>query len=327
MKVTILIVNYNNWKDTIECLESVFKSRYKDLEVIVVDNSPNDDSVNYLQEWAKGNIKIKQTRFPELVYPEQKKPLDFILVSEKEFYNIHTKNNMTIVKAKSNNGFAAANNIVLKKLLKSNKDNSFVFLLNNDTVIPPDTITNLINNYKNTNIGVAGCTLLEYNNPKKIQSVGGLYDDFWGITSQVLEGVELEEFKNQEGKVKIDYPVGAAMFLSTEVLKDIGVLNEEYFLYYEELDWIANCRKKYETTYFDNCFVYHKGSSSIGANSKSYISEKYSILNRIKFAKKYNRKFLTTVYAGVLLTIIKRFFSLRINLGFKLLKELVNNEN
>lgn len=327
MKVTVLIVNYNNWPDTIECLESVFKSSYSDLEVIIVDNSPNNDSVNNLQEWAKGNIKIKHTRFPELVYPEQKKPLDFILVSEKEFYNSHTKINLTIIKAKSNNGFAAANNIVLKKLIKSNENDDFVFLLNNDTVIPTDTISSLISNYSKANVGVVGCALLEYNNPKTVQSVGGLYNKVFGTTSQVSEGLSVQDLKSETEAAQIDYPCGAAMFLSTQILKDIGLLNEKYFLYYEELDWVESARPKYTTTYFKNCLVYHKGGVSIGSNKKSYIADKYSIINRVNFAKTYNRKNIFTVYIGVFMSILKRVLFFKFKRGFCLIKEVLKNEN
>ena len=91
MKVTVLIINYKNWHDTIECLESVFKSNHKDLEVIVVDNSPDNTSIQKLEEWAKGALNVNQSLFPELVFPEIAKPLDCFLLSEEEFYTILTR--------------------------------------------------------------------------------------------------------------------------------------------------------------------------------------------------------------------------------------------
>jgi hypothetical protein len=329
LKVTILIVNYNNWEDTVECIESVCKSTYKDFEVIVVDNSPNDISVNKLQEWAKGAIKINKTLFPELVYPEEIKPLDYILISEEVYYNsnVEVQNGITFIKAQNNHGFAAANNIVLKKLIKTKKNDDFVFLLNNDTVLQRDTITNLVNNYTNANMGVVGCVLMEYNAPKKVQSVGGLYNKVFGTTTQVLEGIEIEELINQDIKAKIDYPCGAAMFLSNNVLKDIGLLNEKYFLFYEELDWIKTANEKHKTTYFEDCIVYHKRGVSIGSNKKSYIGDKYSIINRVNFAKKHNRKNLLTVYLGVLISVFKRILFFKFNRAFSLIKDILSNEN
>lgn len=328
MKVTVLIINYKNWHDTIECLESVFKSNHKDLEVIVVDNSPDNTSIQKLEEWAKGALNVNQSLFPELVFPEIAKPLDCFLLSEEEFYTSQTTTPLTIIKAKNNEGFAAANNIALKKTLQLNKTGEFVFLLNNDTVIPPETITSLIKNYKtDPSIGLVGCTLLEYNNSTKVQSVGGVYSTFFGLTKQVLAGVSLEDLKALESKAKIDYPAGAAMFLSTEVLRVLGLLNEEYFLYFEELDWVKKGESQYQTTYFDDCLVYHKGGVSIGSNKKSYISDKYSVINRINFAKNYNKKSLTTVYLGVFFAIFKRFLGLNFNRSFCLIKDLIKNEN
>lgn len=327
MKVTVLIVNFNNWEDTVECLESVFKSSYKDFEVIVVDNSANDTSINNLQSWAKGNKAVKQTRYPEIVYPEKSKPLDYTALSEEAFYKnqSYLKKEVTFIKA-NNNGFAAANNIVLKKLIEQDTTDGFVFLLNNDTLILTDTITNLVSNYKKTSkIGIVGCTLIEYRNPQMIQSVGGLHNKYFSTTSQVFEGLDRKEFSSLVDKAKIDYPVGAAMFLSIEVLKKIGLLDEDYFLYYEELDWVQKAKENYGTTYFNDCFVYHKGGVSIGSNRKSYLADKYSIINRINFAKKHNRANLVTVYIGVFISIFKRFLKLKFVRGFKLIKEVFKN--
>lgn len=329
MKVTVLIVNYKNWLDTIECLESVLKCDYKDIQVVVVDNSPDNVSISNMIDWAEGKINIKETLYPKLVYPEVLKPLNYTYLTESDYLNKDKqyRSNIVFVKAKTNNGFAAANNIVLNKLLQLPQAGNYVFLLNNDTVIPTNTINNLVNSYKNTNIGIAGCTLIEYTNLNEIQSVGGVYDSLFGTTKQVLEGVSLNDFNNTLNKSKIDYPAGAAMFLSIDVLKNVGVLCEDYFLYYEELDWVKRAAsKQYTTTYFKNSLVYHKGGVSIGSNKKSFIADKFSIVNRINFAKKYNTKCLITVYLGVFISIFKRLLTLQFNRAYHLIKAVINNE-
>lgn len=326
LKVKIIIINYKGWKDTIECLESVLKSDYKEINIFVVDNSPDDVSIKKLEDWAIGNIYVENTNFEDYIIPYVSKPIKYNITTEKKLDEDFIKNQQILFIKSDNNGFAAANNIVLRKLYHNHED-CYIFLLNNDTVIRKDSIANFVSAYeKESNIGIAGGILLEYHNRGKVQTLGGRYNKIFGITKQVYEGGDIKGLPLNP-KLQIDYPSGAAMFLSSDVLRKVGLLSEEYFLFFEEIDWIKRPQYSYVTDYLDNCFVYHKGSSSIGANSKSYISEKYSLLNRIKFAKKYNRKFLTTVYVGVLLTIMKRFFSLRINLGFKLLKDLVNNEN
>lgn len=328
-KVNLIIVNYLNYKYTIECLESILKSDYKNLDIIIIDNSPDDTSIKKLQNWAEGELNEVDTQFTRLVYPLQKKPLDFISLSEKQYLSndLERKHDLIIVKAKSNNGFAAANNIALKKIMNSRRRDEYVFLLNNDTVLVPDTISNLINNYKKENFGIIGCTLLEYYKPNYVQSVGGCYNKVWGTTNRVLGGMRLEAFKKKIKKDKIDYPEGAAMFLSTYVLNEIGLLDESYFLFFEELDWIERSKNKYLTTYFDNCFVYHKGGASISKNNKSYIADKYSIINRINFSKKHNQKYLGTVYLGVFLSIMKRILLLKFSRSFRLIKDVLKNES
>uniref|UniRef100_UPI00404A8C9C glycosyltransferase family 2 protein n=1 Tax=Flavobacterium sp. TaxID=239 RepID=UPI00404A8C9C len=327
MKVTVLIINYKNWLDTIECLESVLKSNYKFIEVLVVDNSPNEESIKNLVKWAEGRLKINDTKFPELIFPLQKKPIQYATIKEDSYLTYHSNVIITFIKANKNNGFAAANNVVLKKIIEEDKDNGeFVFLLNNDTVIQKNTISNLIENYTSDKIGIAGCTLLEYYDPHKVQSVGGKYKKFFGITKQVCEGQLFDEFIRDKVKKKIDYPAGAAMFLSIEHLKEIGELNEEYFLYFEELDWVRKSSVK-KTTYYKDCIVYHKGGVSIGSNKKSYIADKYSILNRINFAKNYNRANLFTVYIGVFLAIFKRITLLKLKTSIWLIRDLYKNEN
>lgn len=328
MKVTILIVNYKNWTDTIECLESVLKCSYKDVQIVVVDNSPDTLSINNLIDWANGKTKVKETLYPTLVFPEANKPLNYIYLTQDAYLkkDKHYGANIIFVKAKTNNGFAAANNIVLNKLLQQPKLGNYVFLLNNDTVIPTQTITNLVNSYKGTNIGIAGCTLIEYYDSNKIQSVGGVYNQLFGTTKQVLEGLSVTDFNNKVNNTKIDYPAGAAMFLSIDVLQNIGILCEDYFLYYEELDWVKRASMSYKTTYFKNCLVYHKGGVSIGSNKKSYIADKFSIVNRINFAKKHNKKYLIMVYLGAFLSIFKRVLSGQFTRALQLTKAIFINE-
>ncbi|WP_262492773.1 glycosyltransferase family 2 protein [Flagellimonas zhangzhouensis] len=317
------MVNYNNWQDTIECLESVLKSKYSPIDIVVVDNSPSFDSIKNLESWAEGNVKVERTNFSSLVFPENNKPLKYLSISDTEYWQKSQNDDYDVifVKAGKNEGFAAANNVVLKTKLDRSGQEELLFLLNNDTVIPPDLITKLASKYVEHDYGVVGCVLLEYSKPDIVQSVGGLYNKYFGITTQALEGIKINELGLE--KAHIDYPVGAAMFLSIKVLKQIGLLEEKYFLYYEELDWVQRGKVTYSTTYFEDCFVYHKGGVSIGSNHKSFIADKYSLINRINFAKKYNRTYLTTTYLGVFFSIFKRFLFLKFKRGASLFYEVL----
>ena len=152
-KVYIVVLNYNTWQDTIECLESIYKSRYDNYQIILVDNNSNNDSVKFLKLWAeegldiitKSNNALKRNSFPPV-----KKPLGYRFYKEDDKGNlkyeykeyINESNNaggypLIVIKADKNKGFSAGNNIGIKYALLSG-DFKYIWLLNNDTVIDND---------------------------------------------------------------------------------------------------------------------------------------------------------------------------------------------
>ena len=71
-KVAIIILNWNNWKDTIECLESVYQIEYPCYDIIVVDNASHDDSIERIEEYCKGRITPTSKFFK---YSHKNKPI------------------------------------------------------------------------------------------------------------------------------------------------------------------------------------------------------------------------------------------------------------
>src|ERR1017187_2376590 len=133
-KVYIVIVNYNTFRDTIECLESLLKSNYTNFQIFVIDNSSDNTSIEHLSNWiTNNNYNDLNTDFKRLVFPLEDKPLSHTIVLDADFNSsdeIYDKK-VTIIRAK-NKGFAAANNIVLNYILKNGHDSSLVWILNND---------------------------------------------------------------------------------------------------------------------------------------------------------------------------------------------------
>src|SRR5277367_2977396 len=144
-KVYIVIVNYNTFSDTIECLESLLKSDYGNFQIFIVDNSPDNTSIGHLSNWINNNNYTGlHTRFKHLVFPLQAKPLRHSIVSEADFaVSNEVYDEKIIIIRVQNRGFAAANNIVLNYILKNGEDSSLIWILNNDTVVEKDTLKNL----------------------------------------------------------------------------------------------------------------------------------------------------------------------------------------
>src|SRR5690606_38592265 len=108
-KVYIILLNYNSWKDSIECIESLYKLNYKNFRVVLVDNASPNNSVEFIEEWAKGNwLPEFDSTHPlfELSESPILKPMDYLLLDESELDD-QSDSKLTIIKAKSNNGFSA----------------------------------------------------------------------------------------------------------------------------------------------------------------------------------------------------------------------------
>ncbi len=284
----IVLVNYNGWEDTLECIESITTYINEKYLIWIVDNSSTDES----QE------KIL-SQFPEIIekgccFKEGDKI--HIQFEEGNIYYLRT----------INKGFAAANNKVLK-LLVENEFDGFFWILNNDTIVTQNSLNELMKSISNK-VGVVGSCLLYEKDRDIIQAYGGRFNKFFGTGFHVLEGQKYNEVRFSN--IKIDYPVGASMLVQSEFVKDVGLMNEDYFLYYEEYDWILRgIKRKWSFNMNNRSVVYHKEGKSIGTKSDSSISpfsEYWLLKNRIVFMKSYFRKYLFTMYVGFVLLLINR---------------------
>jgi len=81
-KVSIIVLNWNNWKDTIECLESLYRISYTNYNIILVDNGSDDDSVEKIGEYVQGELETESDFFE---FNQDNKPLDYLEL-EKDNY-------------------------------------------------------------------------------------------------------------------------------------------------------------------------------------------------------------------------------------------------
>lgn len=214
---------------------------------------------------------------------------------------------MIIIKANENKGFSAGNNIGLKYALQKN-DFEFVWLLNNDTIVKKNSLSELTEHINsNPKIGICGSVLLDYKMPNILQGVGGYYNKITGSAKEVFNGKTLTKdlFTIPH---KINYPIGASLFVQRKFLETVGLLNEEYFLFFEEIDWTLRGEKHgWVCGYSPESIVWHKGSSTINSNSKkSKVSDYFGVRSKILFTKKFYPKNLIFIYASILPILINR---------------------
>lgn len=303
--VAIIILNWNGWKDTIACLDSLFPHIASNMQVIVCDNASTDGSVENIKAWASGaNLKHVQ---PSFVIEKANLPIDFIEYSRTEAETRADRDNhpLVIIRTGGNLGFAGGNNVGLRYAMARGFD--YFWLLNNDTVVNKSSLNELVKKIAgDPRIGMCGSTLVYYHKPNIIQAMGGAkYDWSTSIGSHLGVGnlvSDLESVEENSIEKEIQYVVGASMLVTRDFIETIGLMSEDYFLYFEEIDWAVRSRNNYKLSWAKNSIVWHKEGGSIGSSHHSRPSDTslfYIYKNRIVFNKKYNRKLIYKIYYRV----------------------------
>lgn len=322
-KVYIILVNYNNSTDTIECLESLFGLSYDNFQIIVIDNSDTLLHINAMEQWALGAMANIDTQFPDIIFPLVQKPADYIKTEENTFENTSFLNKLVLVKANENKGFSAGNNIALRHILKFEESDNFVWILNNDTIVAKDALTKYIDfvNSSDKRLGIVGAKLLYYYKPGLIQAIGGKFNKKWFRATHIGESQDKETPKSTF-KI-IDYPIGASLFTTIKFIKEVGNLPEDYFLYFEEIDWAVRAKKKdWEIDWCEDAIVFHKEGGTTGSTDKMRRTQTFPEIQYFKSRKKFVKKYYRlnfNYYFSSLFYIISR----AIKGKFKLSKELI----
>lgn len=313
-KVCVLLVNWNGWGDTLECLESLDRSLSPGVRIIVVDNASSNGSMEKIIAWAEGRLNIVppcDSHLRTLSFPPVPKPVKY------HFYNRegaeaggHPSRDkdarLVLIQAGENLGFAGGNNVGLRYVLAQGSD-ELVWLLNNDTVIEPGTLDALVERMDaRPDAGMCGSTLLRYENPEAIQARGGGWYCRWiGLPWHIgqLEPAGKSPSVSQVERW-MNYIVGASMLVRREFLSEIGLMTEDYFLYFEETDWAERSRGKFSLAYAPDSRVFHKVGRSIGTSSlpgkKSLTCDYYALRNRLLFTRRYHPVALPTIYLGLM---------------------------
>ena len=295
-RLGVVLVNYKRWSDTIECLESVFRSTIP-LRVIVVDNGSGDDSLDRIAEWAEGGrealaLKTDMARFSQPALP---KPIPYRRLATADLADAGGPSDvpLTLIDSGGNLGFAGGNNIGLRLFLTDPRI-GFFWLLNNDTVIEPTAAAALVTRMSATHkIGMCGTVVRYYHTPDKIQVLGG--SRFSLLTGQ-SRGIGADQPASQAfdpAKVasQIDFVLGASLATSREFLEVVGPMDESFFLYFEEIEWAKRSAGRFSISFAHGATVYHKEGGSIGSSGvpgkRSNSSEYWLTRSRLTFIRRY----------------------------------------
>jgi len=283
--VAIIILNWNGWQDTIECLESIYQINYPNYNVIVIDNNSNDNSLEKIKKYCKGKIEVESKFFehdtsnkPIKLFEYTKKDIQ-TNGSQKGIFNLSYDKKIILIKNDENYGFAGGNNIGIEYAINILKSD-YILLLNNDTVVDPDFLTELVNVAEsNEKIGFVGAKTYFYDRKNIIQAAGGGKIDLKQVIS-IEPGLNKIDNGNYDKNFELDYITGSCILCKMEVIDKIGMLNKNYFMYWEDVDLCFRGKKfGYKSVYAYKSKIWHK----ISASGTNYLKVYYCTRNRIYF--------------------------------------------
>lgn len=243
--IHIILVNYNGWEDTVECIRSLKKSTYTDYEILVVDNGSTDDSAARLRELAGDRV--------------------------------------VLLEAGDNLGFSGGNNVGIRYAQAHGAE--YILLLNNDTLVTPDTLERLLEAAKRHDDGaVITAKILYASRPEVIWYAGGRFDGRTGRTEHT--GIHETDVGQYDTEKRVSFISGCCMLIPAAVLDNVGPMEEDYFLYCEDLDYCCRIAEAgYSMVYAPAAVVYHKVSASTGQASDTVTY--YTVRNKCRILGRY----------------------------------------
>jgi hypothetical protein len=261
IKLAIITINYNGLSDTIDLITSLKKANKEpkfNIQVYVIDNASSDDSVDVLPQ-----------RFPEI----------------------------RLIESPANLGFAAGNNLGIKTALKEGAD--WIMLINNDTLVDKSIFTKLYKSpLQDKKVAIIGGLIyfapgFEFKKRYKkdeigrvIWSAGGTidWDNLYG-SNYLVDKVDNDKLKQP---YPTDFVTGAFLVTKKAVLKKIGLFNEDYFMYLEDVELCQRAKKAGLETIIDPSLkIWHKVAQSSGIGSS--LNDYFITRNRLLFGLKYAR--------------------------------------
>ena len=265
--VCVLLVNWRGWRDTIECLESVFRQEHGRFQVVVCDNESDDGSVERIAEWARGEREADAPgRHPlrERSVPAVRKPVPHAVLDRDAAEaggGAAADVPLVLVRTGGNLGFAGGNNVGLR-YARARGGFDYVWLLNNDTVIHPAALAELVRVAEpDPRVGMVGSTLRYYDEPDRVQALAGGRVTRWNGTTHHYD----ERFGGHAAARAPDYITGASLLVRAALLETVGGMDERYFLYSEEVDWCLRSRERgWRLAHAPESLVWHKAGQSVG---------------------------------------------------------------
>ncbi len=259
--VFAVVLNYNGFSDSKDCVESLLNSSIK-LRIIVVDNNSNDDSFKKLRYLFKD--------------------IDFI-------------------SSKINLGYAGGMNLGIKYSLNNNAD--YIILVNQDVLVSSNFFVPLKNKFDlDPKIGIVSSKVLYKDNKNVIYCAGGRISELLCTGVAEYQGKLADKFANEDREISL--AEGCFLIVKSEVFKKVGLLNEKYFMYLEDVEFSERVRKYYKIIYASDSIIYHKSGAGKSWSQFTPLYNYYYTRNRLWHYKSkniYKKIYVILLSLGVLI--------------------------
>jgi len=245
-RVSIVILNWNSYQVTLDCLLSLRKMDYRNFEVVLVDNGSVDGS------------------------PEK------LLASAPE---------IRLIKNVTNLGFAGGCNVGMRDALRRGTD--YILLLNNDTIVAPDFLGQLVRVAESDEkIGAVNPKILFFDHPDRLNYAGGEQKG-WRLFPKVI-GLRDRDDGRYDRMREVSFLTGCAFLIKAGVVRQIGVLEEVYFHFYDDIEWsLRLTRAGFKGVYVPKAVIWHREHFDTNKNHRKGFIEFYLARGNMVFARKH----------------------------------------
>jgi len=239
----------------------------------------------------------------QMTYPNHKiMVMDYILSDGLSTAISSSHPDVQVVELSENLGYAGNNNVGIKLAMEQGAD--WILILNDDTILDAICLSELISNGESiANVGIVGPMIYHFDEPIVIQSAGGELNRYW--SSRHIGQNEPDEGQYTDVR-QVDWVSGCAMLVRRGLIEQVGMLDPDYFLYWEETEWCLRAgRAGWKTVNVPKSRLWHKGVQS-DYQPKPYVTY-YMTRNHLFTLFKYKAPPIAWIYT--LIQIIRSLVS------------------
>jgi GT2 family glycosyltransferase len=286
--IGVVIVTYNSEDVILGCLRSLMAAPVP-LRIVVVDNASDDATCPRLRAWAAGRQPVDLPPGLPFVLPAPPACVPLAEGTARDLPAVAAPGTVSLLHSGANRGFAGGVNLGLAQLARDPSITHF-WVLNPDSVVPPESVVALAADLATGGaFALLGGRVNYLEQPDRIQVDGGTLNRLTGVTGNIHLHRRHADTPPPD-VAQIDFIMGASMVASRAFYDAVGPMREDYFLYYEEVDWALR-RGALPLRYCPGLVVYHWAGASIGSPAPGRRASAFSLYFKHRSRMMFLRRF------------------------------------